>query len=281
VNIFEKLAEYFQFSFVRYALIVGVLIALCASLIGVPLVLKRYSFIGDGLSHVAFGAMALAAVVNLTNNLYFILPVTVIAAIFILGRGQNSVIKGDAVIAMVSVGTLASGYFLMNIFTVSPNISADVCTSLFGSVSILTLSTVDIWLSVGMSVLVIALYIVFYNKILAVTFDSNFMKATGMRSEIYEILMAAVIGIVISLSMRLVGSLLISALIIFPALSAMRVFKSFKAVVVCSAAVSVFCAVLGIFISILWGTPAGATIVLADIAVFFLFYISSLAVRRA
>jgi zinc transport system permease protein len=230
---------------------------------------------------VAFGGMAVAAVVNLTNNLYIILPVTVITAILILGRGQNAVIKGDAVIAMISVATLAFGYFLMNTFSLKGgNVSADVCSSLFGSVSILTLQDADFYVSLGMSVFVIAFFVVFYNKIFAVTFDSNFMKASGSPSKMYELLLAAVIGIVIALSMRLVGSLLISALIIFPALSAMRVFKNFKAVVICSAVVSVFCAVFGILISMLLSTPVGATIVLTDTAVFFLFYLVSLILRR-
>jgi len=272
--------EYFQFPLVRYALIVGVLTALCAALIGVPLVLKRYSFIGDGLSHIAFGGMAVAGVINLTNNLYLILPLTVATAILLLGAGRNKKIQGDAAIAMISVGALAFGYFLLNVFSVSSNLSADVCASLFGSTSILTLKPSDIWLCIAMSVVVIALYLVFYNKIFATTFDANFMQATGVNSKAYEILIATVIGIVVSLSMRLVGSLLISALIIFPALSAMRVFKNFKAVVLCSVAVSVFCALSGMLVSIVWGTPVGATIVITDIAVFIGFYVAGIFLRR-
>ncbi|MDR1093933.1 MAG: metal ABC transporter permease [Clostridiales bacterium] len=272
--------EYLQFSFVQNALIVGVLVALCAALIGVPLVLKRYSFIGDGLSHIAFGGMAVAAVINLTNNLYLIMPLTVAAAVSLLTAGQNAKIKGDAAIALISVAALAFGYFLLNTFSVTPNISADVCTSLFGSTSILTLKQSDIFLCIGMSVLVIAVYLVFYNKIFAVTFDAEFMKAAGVKSKAYEILVAAVIGIVVSLSMRLVGSLLTSALVIFPALSAMRVFKNFKAVVLCSAAVSVACALCGILISIVWGTPVGATIVLTEVVIFGLFCVSGLKFKR-
>jgi zinc transport system permease protein len=280
VNIFEKLAYYLQFPFVQYALIVGVLTALCAALLGVPLVLKRYSFIGDGLSHVAFGGMAIAAVINLTDNLYLIMPLTVVVAVFLLSRGSRAKIKGDAAIAMLSVGALAFGYFLMNTFTVSSNIAGDVCTSLFGSTSILTLTTGDIILCSIMAVLVIAVYIVFYNKIFAVTFDADFMQATGMRSKAYEVLIAVVIAVVISLAMRLVGSLLTSALIVFPALSAMRIFKSFRSAVICSAAISVFCAVFGMLVSILWGTPVGATIVMTDIAVFALFYVGGMTIRR-
>ncbi|MDR3318826.1 MAG: metal ABC transporter permease, partial [Clostridiales bacterium] len=270
MDIFKTLGEYLQFPFVQYALVVGVLTALSASLIGVPLVLKRYSFIGDGLSHVAFGGMAIAAVINLTNDLYFILPVTVAVAVLLLGRGNNTKIKGDAAIAVISVGALAFGYFLLNTFSASANISGDVCSSLFGSVSILTLSYSDVWLCIAMSVAVIGLYLVFYNKIFAVTFDSDFMRATGGKSKAYELLIAVVIAVVVSLAMRLVGSLLTSALIIFPALSAMRIFKSFKSVVICSAVISGLCAALGMLVSILWGTPVGATIVMADICVFIL-----------
>lgn len=275
-NMIEKLAQYMEFPFVRYALIAGIMIALCSSLLGVTLVLKRFSFIGDGLSHVAFGAMAIAAVINLTNNMLLILPVTIISAILLLMGGQNRKIKGDAAIAMISVGSLAIGYLIMNLFSTSSNLSGDVCSTLFGSTSILTLSKLDVWLCVALSVIVVALFIVFYNKIFAVTFDESFASATGVRANAYNLLIAVIIAVIIVLAMNLVGSLLISALVIFPALSAMRVFKSFKAVTICSAVFSVVCATLGILVSVLGGTPVGSTIVAVDIVGFVLFYIIGL-----
>ena len=267
-DIFDKLQLYFSFSFVRYAFIVGILIALCSSLLGVTLVLKRFSFIGDGLSHVAFGAMAVAAVVGLTNEMIIVMPVTIVCAVLLLKSGKNAKIKGDASIAMISVGALAIGYLLMNLFPVSSNISADVCTTLFGSTSILTLSQTEVWLCLALSVVVVLAFICFYNKIFAVTFDENFANATGTKSNAYNLLIAVVIAVVIVLAMNLVGSLLISALIIFPALSAMRVFNNFKAVTICSSGISIGCAVLGLLASIIWGTPVGPTIVVADNAVF-------------
>ena len=269
---FETLHMYFQYPFVRYALIVGVLIALCSSLLGVTLVLKRFSFIGDGLSHVAFGAMAIASVLNITNNMLFILPVTVICAILLLRAGQNTRIKGDAAIAMISVGALAIGYLLMNLFSTSPNLSGDVCSTLFGSTSILTLTKGEVWLCAILSIVVVAIFILFYNKIFAVTFDENFAKATGTRANAYNLLIAVVIAVIIVLAMNLVGSLLISALVIFPALSAMRLFKSFRSVTISAAVMSVICATAGILISILAGTPVGSTIVAVDIAVFLISY---------
>ena len=269
---FETLRMYFQYPFVRYALIVGVLIALCSSLLGVTLVLKRFSFIGDGLSHVAFGAMAIASVLNITNNMLFILPVTVICAILLLRAGQNTRIKGDAAIAMISVGALAIGYLLMNLFSTIPNISGDVCSTLFGSTSILTLTKGEVWLCGILSVVVVAIFILFYNKIFAVTFDENFARATGTRANAYNLLIAVVIAVIIVLAMNLVGSLLISALVIFPALSAMRLFKSFRSVTISAAVLSVLSATAGILISILAGTPVGSTIVAVDIAVFLISY---------
>lgn len=267
-GILEKLVLYFQYPFVHYALIVGVLIALCSSLLGVALVLKRFSFIGDGLSHVAFGAMAVSAILNFSNDMLFILPVTIICAILLLRTGQNTRIKGDAAVAMISVGALAIGYLLMNIFSTGPNLSGDVCSTLFGSTSILTLSQNEVRLCAVLSVLVVILFLLFYNKIFAVTFDENFAKATGTRAELYNLLIAVIIAVIIVLAMNLVGSLLISALVIFPALSAMHIFKSFRSVTICSALLSVFCALFGILISILAGTPVGSTIVAVDIGAF-------------
>lgn len=269
--ILEKLTFYWGYPFVRYALVVGVLIALCSSLLGVTLVLKRFSFIGDGLSHVAFGAMAIAGVLGLTNDMPLVMAVTIISAILLLKTGQNTKIQGDAAVAMISVGALAMGYLLMNIFSTSSNLSGDVCSTLFGSTSILTLSLGEVWLSVGVSALVVLIFILFYNKIFAVTFDENFAKAVGTAADRYNLLVAVIVAVVIVLAMNLVGSLLISALVIFPALSAMRVFKSFRSVTVCSAVLSTVCAALGILIAILAGTPVGSTIVAVDILAFFLF----------
>ena len=263
----EKLMVYFEYPFVRYALIAAVLITLCSSLLGVTLVLKRFSFIGDGLSHVAFGAMAVATVLNLTNNMLLIMPVTIIAAIILLIGGKKK-IKGDAAIAVISVGALAIGYLVMNLFSTSGNVSGDVCSTLFGSTSILTLTIKDVYLCVALSIAVIIIFCVFYNKIFAVTFDESFAKATGIKVGAYNFLIAVTIAVIIVLAMNLVGSLLISALIIFPALSAMRLFKSFKSVIIFSAAFSVVCTVVGLLASILAGTPVGSTIVASDIAGF-------------
>ncbi len=266
-----KLALYLAYPFVRYALIVGVLISLCSSLLGVTLVLKRFSFIGDGLSHVAFGAMAIAAVLRLTNRMPLVLVVTTLCAVLLLRGGQNAKIKGDAAVAMLSVGALAIGYLLMNLFPTSANLSGDVCSTLFGSTSILTLTRGEVWLCAALSVAVVAVFVLFYNKIFAVTFDESFAQAAGTNAQRYNLLIAVVTAVIIVLAMNLVGSLLISALVIFPALSAMRVFRSFRAVTVCSAAVSVCCALLGILVSVVAGTPVGSTVVAADLAAFGLF----------
>lgn len=267
----DMLKMYLQFPFVQYALIVGVLIALCSSLLGVTLVLKRFSYIGDGLSHVAFGAMAIAGIVNLTDDMLLVLPITIVSAVLLLRTGQNTKIKGDAAIAMISVGALALGYLLLNVFSTSANLSGDVCSTLFGSTSILTLRISEVWLCVGLSMAVVGIFILFYNKIFAVTFDEDFANAVGTHAEAYNLLIAIVVAVIIVLAMNLVGSLLISALVIFPAMSAMRLFRSFKAVTICSAVLSVCCALLGILISILASTPVGSTIVAVDIAAFFIF----------
>ena len=264
-----------QYPFVRYALIVGVLIALCSSLLGVTLVLKRFSFIGDGLSHVAFGGVAIASVLNLTDNMLLVLPITIVCAVLLLRTGQNTKIKGDAAIAMISVGALAFGYLLMNIFSTSSNLSGDVCSTLFGSTSILTLTAGEVWLCVALSVVVVAIFVIFYNKIFDVTFDEAFAKSAGTRVDAYNLLIAVIIAVIIVLAMNLVGSLLISALVIFPALSAMRLFKSFRSVTICSAVLSVISALLGILISIVAGTPVGSTIVAVDVAVFFICWVIS------
>lgn len=279
-DVFATLEFYLSFSFVQYALIVGVLVALCASLLGVTLVLKRFSYIGDGLSHTAFGALAISSVCGLTNNMILTLPVTIICAVLLLKTSQNKKINGDALIAILSVSALAMGYLLLNVFGVSANIAGDVCTTLFGSTSILTLSESDVWLTIVLSIIVIVFFALFYHKIFAVTFDENFAKASGTKTELYNILIATIIAVVIVVAMNLVGSLLVSALVIFPALSAMRVFKSFKAVTISSAVISVVCAFLGMMISILGGTPVGATIIIVDVICFVIFYVMGLLVGR-
>lgn len=270
-KVFSLLAMYLRYPFVQYALIVGVLVALCASLLGVSLVLKRFSFIGDGLSHVAFGALAIATLLHVNNELIVMLPITVLAAVLLLGASNNAMIKGDAAIAMISVGALAFGYLIMSKFSGSTNVSADVCSTLFGATSILTLTITDVWVCVVMSVLVIAAFVFFYHKIFAVTFDENFAEATGIRAKAYNYMIAIITALVIVLAMELVGSLLVSALIIFPALSAMRVFKSFRAVTICAAAISVIGTVAGMLVSILASTPVGASIVAVDVVLFAVF----------
>ncbi|MCR5430260.1 MAG: metal ABC transporter permease [Eubacterium sp.] len=276
---FDKLMLYFEHPFVIYALIVGVLIALCSSLLGVTLVLKRFSFIGDGLSHVAFGAMSIAAVMNLTNQMIIVLPVTVISAILLLRTGSKAKIKGDAAIAMISVGALAFGYLIMNIFYTSSNLTGDVCSTLFGSTSILTLTTTEVIICAIMSVLVVAIFILLYNKIFAVTFDEDFARASGTNASRYNLIIAIVIAVIIVLAMNLVGSLLISALVIFPALSAMRIFRSFKMVTIFSAILSVVCSFVGIIISILAGTPVGSTIVAVDVFAFLVCFVAGKVLR--
>ena len=271
-EIIEKLSFYMEFPFVRYAIVVGVLVSLCSSLLGVTLVLKRYSYIGDGLSHVAFGALSVAAVLKVTNNMLVILPVTAAVAVLLLCTGKNARIKGDAAVAMVSVGALAIGYLLMNIFSTSANISGDVCTTLFGSTSILTLKLEEVILCIVLSCVVLFCFVLFYNKIFTITFDENFAQATGVNTTLFNLLIAVIVAVIIVLAMNLVGALLVSALVVFPALSAMRVFKSFRAVTVAAAIISVVCSLVGIVVAILAGTPVGSTIVAADIVAFGLFY---------
>lgn len=269
-NLLIQLANYLSYPFVRYALITGILISLCASLLGVTLVLKRYSFMGDGLSHTAFGAMAVAAVLHISQQILVVLPVTVLCAIFLLKRKQNARVKGDAALAMVSVSAMALGYLLLNLFSPSANIAGDVCSSLFGSTSILTLSRQDVAVCLLMSAMVLTVVVLFYHKIFALTFDETFAKATGVNTDGYNLLIATVTAVIIVLAMNLVGALLTSALIIFPALSAMRIFHSFRRVIISAGMLSVFCATVGILLSILASTPVGATIVLVDLLCFFL-----------
>jgi zinc transport system permease protein len=269
---FSGVTDFFSFiinnTFILRAIAVGVLIALSAALLGVVLVLKRFSFIGDGLSHVAFGAMAIASVVGLSNNLLLVLPITVISAILLLRTGQNTRIKGDAAIAMISVGALAVGYLVMSAFSASSNFAGDVCGTLFGSVAILTLSDLDVYLCLALSAVVILFFLLFKNKIFAVTFDESFAKTAGVKTAGFNLVIAIITAVIIVLAMNLVGSLLTSALVIFPALSSMRVFKTFRAVVLSSAVIAVSCALAGILLSILFSTPVGSTVVAANIVVF-------------
>lgn len=267
-DLIYSIQRYMAYPFIRYALITGVLVALCASLLGVILVLKRYSFIGDGLSHVAFGALAIASVLRINNEMIVVLPITIICAVILLGTKSSAKIKGDSALAMTSVGTLAIGYLLMNIFPASSNINGDVCGTLFGSTLILTLSKADVWLCVLLSAAVIAIFTLFYNKIFAVTFDESFAASGGINVRVFNILIAVMCAIIIVLAMNLAGSLLTSALIVFPAISAMRIFKSFRGVIICSAVLAVICAAGGIMASILFSTPVGSTVVAANIAVF-------------
>lgn len=265
MQLINELASYFQYEFVVYALITGVLIALCSSLLGSVLVLKRFSFIGDGLSHVAFLSFAIAGVLNFLNDMLIVLPLTIIVAIFILIGGKKLKLNGDATIAIFSVSSLGLGYLLMNQFARSSNVSSDVCSTLFGSIKILTLRQAEVWISIALSIIVILLFIFFYHKIYLATFDENFARTSGINMGLYDLCFSIVIAVVIVLSMNLVGSLLISAFVIFPCVAAMMIVRSFKAVTIFSAIFSVICTSLGIFGSIIIGTPVGSTIVLIDI----------------
>lgn len=276
----SQLQLYLSYPFVRYVLIVGTLVALCSSMLGVILVLKRFSFIGDGLSHVAFGAMAVASALKLADQTAFIMPVTIIAAILLLRTGQNTKIKGDAAVAMLSVGSLAVGYLVLHKFSASANVSGDVCSTLFGSTAILSLTEKEVWMCFAISVLVMGAYCFFYNRIFAVAFDENFARATGINTGVYNLLLAVITAVVIVMAMNLVGSLLISALIIFPALSAMRILNNFKGVIIYSAVLSVVSAFCGIILSILSSSPVGATIVAVDIAAFFAHYLLGYLLHR-
>lgn len=264
-TIIEKLTMYFQYSFVWYAIIVGVLIAFCSSLFGATLVLKRFSYIGDGLSHVAFGAIAVASVFNITNEMPFVLILTIISAIFLLKTGENTKLQGDAAIGMVSVSSMGVGYLLLNQFSSSSNLAGDVCSTLFGATAILTLSIQDVYVCVAMAIFVAGFFILHYNKIFAVTFDENFCQASGLNVEKYNVMIAIIIAIIIVLAMNLVGSLLISALVIMPALASMSIFKSFKAVIISSVIFSVTCTIIGMLASLLIASPVGATIVTVDL----------------
>ncbi len=261
----DQIVEYFSFPFVRNALVAGVLISLSAALLGVPLVLKRLSFIGDGLSHVAFGAMAVAGVLNFADSMALSLPVTIACALVLLKSSRGAKNAGDATLAMLSVGAMATGYLLMNLKPSSSNVSGDVCTTLFGSVSILTLTATDLWLSAGLSLGVVACWILSYNRLFDVTFDEDHARACGTNTALFNAVWAVVVAVVIVVSMRLVGTLLVTAILVFPAVSAMRVAKSFRSVTIVAAVFSVVCSTIGILVAVIAGTPVGSTIVGVDI----------------
>lgn len=273
IEIIEKLQMYFRYEFVVNALIVGILIAFCSSLFGATLVLKRFSYIGDGLSHVAFGAMAVATVFNIANDMPIVLGITIVTAILLLKTGEKTKIQGDAAIGMLSVGSMAVGYLVLNLFGTSTNLAGDVCSTLFGTTAILTLKSSEVTMCWILTIFVSCFFWLFYNKIFGITFDESFCRASGIKVDHYNAMLAVVIAIIIVLAMNLVGSLLISALVIMPALSAMAVFKSYRAVTLCSIILSVLCTTTGLFISLLVGTPVGATIVSVDLAGFILFSI--------
>jgi len=272
----DRLATYLSYPFVINALVVGALVALCSSLLGTTLVMKRLSYIGDGLSHVAFGAYAVAAVAGVTHDMLIIAPVTVVAAVLLLWRGQSAKVKGDAATAMMAVTALALGYLLMNVFGTKSNVAGDVCSSLFGSTSILTLTAFDVGVCAVMSVVVVGGFALLYNRVFAVTFDETFARASGVPVGRYNLAIAIMIAFVIVVGMNLVGALLLSALVVFPALSAMRVCRTFRSVTIVAAIVGVACALVGMVVSMLAGTPVGSTIVALDALVFGLFSAASL-----
>ena len=271
IDLFLQMLSY---PFLTRAIVVGTLVSLCASLLGVSLVLKRYSMIGDGLSHVGFGALAIATAAN-TAPLAVAIPIVVAAAFLLLRLSENSKIKGDAAIALISTGALAIGVMAISL---SNGTNIDVYNYMFGS--ILAMSRGDVRLSVVLAAAVLTLYVIFYHKIFAITFDENFARATGVKAGWYNMLIALLTAITIVLGMRLMGTLLISSLVIFPALTSMRILKSFRSVVICSAVLSLLCFLIGIFFSYVWSTPTGASIVCVNIAAFFVFWAASFLLGR-
>ncbi len=266
---FDEIIKMFSYDFLIRAVIGGSLIALCAALLGVSLVLKRYSMIGDGLSHVGFGALAIAAAVNAAAPLEFAIPIVVIAAFFLLRISENSKIKGDSAIAIISTASLAIG---ITVATMTKGMNADINSYLFGS--IIAMSQKDIIICIVLSVIVIAMYIFFYHKIFAVTFDESFAKATGTKANIYNMIIAFLTALTITVGMKIMGSLLISSLIIFPAITSMRICKRFKTVVICSGIIAVLCSISGLIISYLYNTPTGASIVLTNVCLLLVFSIT-------
>lgn len=273
-GIINILLEMFSYPFLVRAVIVGVLVSLCAALLGVSLVLKRYSMIGDGLSHVGFGTLAFATVMNV-SPLTVSIPIVVLAAFLLLRISENSKIKGDAAIALISTSSLAIGVVIISLTT---GMNIDVCNYMFGS--ILAMSKDDVALSIVLAIVVLTLFILFYNKIFAVTFDETFAKAIGTNAGLYNMLIAFLTAITIVLGMRMMGVLLISSLIIFPALTSMRVCKTFKSVTVCSAVVSVICFFVGVVVSYLYAIPTGASVVIVNIVAFLMFWAVNISLRR-
>lgn len=271
----ELLKELFALPFIHRALIVGILVSLCAALLGINLVLKRYSMIGDGLSHVAFGALAIALALNLAP-LWVSIPVVVIAAFFLLRISGNSRIKGDAAIAIIASSSLAIGVIVLSL---AGGMNADIHQYLFGSV--LALSREDVYLSLGLSIMVLGLYLVFYQQLFTVAFDEDFARATGVQVGLFQMLSAFLTAITIVVGMRIMGALLISSLIIFPALTAMRICSSYKGVVMLAGAVSVTCFVLGMTASLAFAIPAGASIVVMNLLFFCLFALAGGILKRA
>jgi zinc transport system permease protein len=266
-TIIDTIVEMFSYTFIVRAFVVGALVSVCASLLGVNLVLKRYSMIGDGLSHVGFGTLAIATALNLAP-LAVSIPLVVLAAFLLLRLSENSKIKGDAAIAMISSASLAAGVVIISLTT---GMNTDVCNYLFGS--LLAMNKYDVYLSVALSIVVLVLFIVFYNRFFAITFDETFARATGVRAGSYNMLIAFLTAITIVLGMRMMGAMLISSLIIFPALTSMRIFKKFKSVSICSVVVSIVCFLIGIFISYVFAMPTGASIVLINVIAFLLFWL--------
>jgi zinc transport system permease protein len=265
-DIFVIVSEMFSFTFLVRAFVVGMLVSLCASLLGISLVMKRFSMIGDGLSHVGFGSLAVATAMN-AAPLVVAIPVVIAAAFLLLRLSENSKIKGDAAIALISTSSLAIGVVIISLTT---GMNTDVCNYMFGS--ILAMSVNDVYLSVALSITVLILFIFFYHKLFAITFDETFAKAGGVKTGVYNMLIALLTALTIVLGMRMMGALLISSLIIFPALTSMRVFKRFKTVTICSAIVAMFCFFTGIIISYFYATPAGASVVMMNIFAFVLFW---------
>jgi len=263
----DILVKMFSYSFLVKAFTVGALVSICAALLGVSLVLKRYSMIGDGLSHVGFGSLAVATALH-TAPLTVAIPIVVAAAFLLLRLSETSKIKGDAAIALISTGSLAVGVIIISQTT---GMNTDVCNYLFGT--ILAMAKEDVYLSIALSVTVLVLFILFYNKLFAITFDETFAKAAGIRTGLYNMLIALLTALTIVLGMRIMGAMLISSLIIFPALSSMRLFKKFKSVTICSSVISILCFFTGVVISYFYNTPTGASVVMVNIFIFVLFWL--------
>ena len=262
MNLFS---EFFSYTFIIYALIAGSLIALCSSLLGVPLVLKRYSMIGDGLSHVAFGSMAIAMALN-ASPLMISIPITVLSAFLLLRVSSNSNIKGDSSVALISTSSMALGILITSM---TSGLNTDVTSFLFGS--ILSIGKIDVIISIILAIFVIGFFVIFYNSIFSVTFDENFSNATGIKSSVFNSLIAVLTALTVVIGMRLMGAMMISSLIIFPSLSAMRIFKSYKSVTLCAIFTSIICFFIGIVLSFIVSSPAGATIVVVNLVIFVIF----------